>query len=284
MRGLIALLKLLPYSLRKAILVALFDGIGYGIGIRKEVARKQLQAVFPDWSQDQIHACMKSMYRHMALNIAEIYLMNDHDLNSRSRIVGDEYVREALALGKGVILATAHFGNWEAARILPLRDMPLSVITKKQRNTLFDDYTNAIRERCGVHVLDMRRGLKDVISELGQNRIIAILADQNAGTSGIMLDFLGFPASHWKGVAKLSLRYKIPILPGFVIREKDDTLTFEFSELIYKPDLDDHEENYPAILNEINRITETYIRRYPEQWFWVHKRWKHGHDMFSDNH
>jgi len=262
----------------------LFAAIGYGIGIRKRVAKTQMQKVNPSWSDSKIQTTMKAMYRHMALNIAEIYLMSDTRLDRRSKVIGMEHIEEALAMGKGAILATAHFGNWEAARILPPRGIPLSVIAKQQRNTFFDSYTNAIRERCGMRVIDMRRGLKDLISELNHNRIVAILADQNAGSSGIMLDFMGYPASHWKGVAKLSLRYKIPIIPGFVVRDQDDTLKFEFSELIYKPDLADSEENYSQILGEVNSITEAYIRRYPEQWFWVHKRWKHGYDMFTDKH
>jgi KDO2-lipid IV(A) lauroyltransferase len=79
-----------------------------------------------------------------------------------------EYVDEALSLGNGAILATAHFGNWEAARILPLKNIPVSVITKRQRNRLFDSYTNAIRERNGVHTIDMRKGLRDILHDLSR--------------------------------------------------------------------------------------------------------------------
>lgn len=280
-RGLIALLSALPIAFRKRIVCLLFDIIGYRIGIRRNLAIKQMQKVYPDWSIATIKRHVRQLYRQMALNIVEVYLMDDATLNSRSVIVGEENVNAALALGRGAILATAHFGNWEAARILPLRGMPVSVITKRQRNRLFDAYTNGIRERNGVHTIDMKRGLRDILKDLKENRIVDILADQNAGSAGMVLDFLGYPASHWKGVAKLSLRYNIPIIPGFVVREENDTLRFEFRPMLQYPDLADDEANYGKVLSDITRITEEYIHKYPHQWFWVHKRWKHACDMFK---
>jgi len=280
-RALVALLKALPYNVSKAFICCLFDAVGYGIGIRKKVAETQMRAVHPSWSRDKIKRTLRRMYQHMALDICEIYLMDDAALVRKSSIVGQENVETALALGRGAILATAHFGNWEAARILPLFDIPVSVITKRQRNRLFDSYTNAIRERNGVRTIDMKRGLRAIIADLRENRMVAILADQNAGSAGLVLDFLGFPASHWKGVAKLSLRYHIPIVPGFVVRDQDDKLRFEFSPMLHYPDLSDDEANYAKVLSDITAITERYINEYPEHWFWVHKRWKHAFNMFA---
>jgi len=278
---LISLLASLPYTFSKSFVCVLFDLIGYRIGIRRNVAIRQMQKVYPAWSMATIRRNVKELYRQMALNIVEVYLMDDATLNARSVIVGGEHVNEALALGRGAILATAHFGNWEAARILPLRGMPISAITKRQRNRLFNDYTNKIRERNGMHTIDMKRGLRDILKDLRENRIVAILADQNAGSAGMVLDFLGYPASHWKGVAKLSLRYDIPIIPSFAVREEDDTLRFEFRPMLRYPELADDEANYGVVLSDITRITEEYIHKYPHQWFWVHKRWKHAYDMFK---
>ena len=279
--ALIWLLKKLPYRLARSFVLGLFDLVGYRFGIRKKVAYTQLSKVFPEKSRGEINKILREIYRQMALNILEVYLMDDATLNSSSYIIGDEFADEAFKMERGVILATAHFGNWEAARILPLKGIALSVITKKQRNHLFDDYTNQIRRRSGLRTIDMKRGLRDIISDLKENRMVAILADQNAGSAGMIMDFLGFPASHWKGVAKLSLRYKIPILPGFVLRNEDDSLRFEFSQMLHSPDLDDSEENYERVLKDIISVTESYIRRYPEHWFWVHKRWKKAYDMFA---
>jgi len=277
----IGLFRIIPLSCAKAILKAMFHVFGYGLGIRKKVALCQLARVYPQKTVSERKRILKRLYRNMAITIAEVYLTSDAALFAHSTILGREYVDQALAMGRGAILATAHFGNWEAARILPKAGIPLSVITKAQRNKRFDAYTNAIRERCGVKTIDMRRGLRDIIHQLGEGRMVAILMDQNAGNEGLILDFLGFPASHWKGVAKLSLRYHIPIVPGFARMTDEDGIVFEFFPPLLRDDLEDREDAYTTVLQEINCIIETQIHKYPEQWFWVHKRWKHAFDMFN---
>lgn len=262
-------------------LKALFLGIGYGLGIRRKIAMKQLTVVYPQKPVSDRRDILKKLYRNMALTIFEVYLTSDEKLFTDSQITGQDNVDMALSLGRGAILATAHFGNWEAARILPKAGIPLSVITKTQRNKKFDAYTKAIRERCGVRTIDMTRGLRDIVHQLGEGRLVAILIDQAAGAKGLMLDFLGFPASHWKGVAKLSLRYRVPIVPGFARRNDEDRIVFEFLPPLLHEELEDKDENYPIVLGELNGIIEAYIHKWPEQWFWVHKRWKHGYDMLS---
>lgn len=274
LRSILSALKLIPYAVSSILLARLFVLIGYGVGIRRKQADKQLAKVYPDWSPKQRRAVLISLYKNMGLSIAEIYLMKEKVLLNKSRVHGMEHVQEAFALQRGSILATAHFGNWEAARILPTKGIPLSVIVKRQRNILFDRFNNARRVQHGVHLIDMKRGLRDIMQDLKGNRMVAILMDQNAGKTGLILDFLGFPATHWAGVAKLSLRYKVPIVPGFARRLPEGGISFEFEPMVYHPDWDDTEDNYVRLLAEINSVIERYIHQYPDQWFWVHKRWK----------
>ncbi|MDD4309390.1 MAG: lysophospholipid acyltransferase family protein [Candidatus Cloacimonetes bacterium] len=277
----LACFSLLPRFLSRSFLLFLFWSVGYCVGIRKNIAKKQLQKVFPDKSAGEVNSIIKNLYREMALTVMDEYLTSDDALFGKCAIQGKEHVTEALSLGRGAILATAHFGNWEAARILPKAGIPLSVVAKPQRNKLFDAYTNSIRERSGVKVINMRRGLRDIVHQLKEGRLVAILMDQNAGKSGLIMDFMGYPASHWKGVAKLSLRYKVPIVPGFARRLKDNTIVFEFLPYTLHEELDDTEDNVMFILSGVNQRVEAQIRKYPEQWFWVHKRWKHVYSMFG---
>jgi len=274
LRSLLFLLRLLPYPVSRFIATSLVVGIGYGIGIRRKEASRHLERVYPHKSKAERKLILRRLYHNMGLIAAEVYLMPERKLISSSEISGREHIREALAMGRGALLATAHFGNWEAARVLPLSSIAVSVVVRRQRNTYFDRFNTAIREQHGAKVIDMRRGLRDIIAHLSNNEMVAILADQNAGSTGLIMDFLGFPASHWKGVAKLSLRYKVPIIPGFALRTEQGNLCFTFEPMIYHPDLEDNEENYVFILKQINSIIESYIHRYPEQWFWVHRRWK----------
>jgi KDO2-lipid IV(A) lauroyltransferase len=274
LRILLFKLRLLPYALSRAFVLCLFRVIGYGFGVRKNLARRQLMKVYPGKPKAEIDLILRKLYRQMGLTVCETWLLREEKLIAGSRVTGDANVREAFALGRGAILATAHFGNWEGARILPRFGIPLSVVAKKQHNHFFDRFNNAIREQHGVSVIDVKRGLRDILAHLRKNEMVAILADQNAGKSGLILDFLGFPASHWLGVAKLSLRYKIPIVPGFALRTEQETLDLRFEPMIHHPELEDAEENYITVLNEINAVIERYIHAYPDQWFWVHKRWK----------
>ncbi len=274
LRGVLFVLRLLPWKLSRKLIQGLFVGIGYHLGIRRKVAYTQISKVYPDWDEKKKAKVLKDMYRNMGLSVASIYLMKESQLLASCSMVGEEYARKAYSYGKGVILATAHLGNWEAARIFPLKDMPMSVIVRKQRNTYFDKFHNAIRSLYGMDILDMRKGLRGIISAFQKNHMVAILMDQNAGKSGLVMDFLGFPASHWVGVAKLSLRYKVPILPGVALLTPEGNTVFTFEPVIYHPDWEDKEENYPILLKEVNEIIERYIHQYPSQWFWVHKRWK----------
>lgn len=217
---------------------------------------------------------MRELYRGMALTICEIYVLPEKKLVGSSSTEGIEHIHAAFELGRGAVLATAHFGNWEAARVLPEYGIPLSVVVKKQRNRYFDRFNNAIRTRHGVLLIDVKRGLRDILHELHRNHMVAILMDQNAGKTGLVLDFLGHPATHWVGVAKLSLRYKVPVVPGFALRKPDGTLCFTFEPMIYHPDWDDTDANEAKLLEEVNRVIEKYIHTYPDQWLWLHKRWK----------
>lgn len=273
-RGSIWKLRLLPYSWSRKLVPFLFIAIGYGLGIRRKTAELHLKRVYPDMEPPERRKLLRDIYRNMGLTIAEIYLLKESRLIETTTISGKAHVEKALSLGRGAILATAHFGNWEAARVMPRLGIPLSVVVKKQHNPYFDAFNNSIRARQGVEIIDYKRGLRDILKHLAKNEMVAILADQNAGRSGLVLDFLGFPASHYKGVAKISLRYKVPIVPGFALRTKEGNIKFCFEPMIHHPELDDDKENYAYILEKVDKVIEKYIDRHPEQWFWVHKRWK----------
>jgi KDO2-lipid IV(A) lauroyltransferase len=267
-------LRILPYEWGKWFTVKLFIWIGYGFGIRRHLAETHLQKVYPAMTNKQRKALLRDIYRNMGLSSAELYLQKGKDLISSLDLKNKENLDRALALGRGVIIATAHLGNWEAATTLPVFGYPLSAVVKKQHNPYFDRYTNALRTRYGMQTINLKRGVKDIITHLKNNQIVALLCDQNAGKSGIILDFLGYPASHWKGPVKISLRYHIPIVPAFAVRSTNSKIQICFEPMIFYPELVDNEEGYIFLWKQLNQVIESYINRYPEQWFWVHNRWK----------
>lgn len=266
-------LRLLPYPWGRWLLTRLFLWIGYGLGIRRQVAAENLQRVYPGMPPKQRKRLLKRVYLNLGLSAAELYLLPEKQLISGTSINGRGNLEAALALGKGVILATAHLGNWEAARTLPLFGIPLAAVVQKQHNHLFDAYNNALRTRQGVRLIDQRHGLKDLLACLRQNMVVTILTDQNAGPEGLILEFLGHPAPHWKGAAKISLRYKAPIVPGYALRNPEGGIRICFEPMIHHPELSDSTENQLLLLKEINAVTERYIRQNPKQWLWLHRRW-----------
>lgn len=271
----LAILKLFPAKVRKTIVLFLFDAIGFRIGIRRKVAESQIAEVFPSMSKAEIKQLVRQVYRNLGLNVYNIYLTKAEDLYRRSRFEHKENLEEALARKKGVLLAAGHFGDWEAScRVLPMAGIGMAVIVKRQRNHKFDDYTNAIRCSTGCSIINMNQALRGILEHTKHNDAIGILIDQDAGRHGILTDFLGKPASVWKGTAKIALKYKIPIVPAFAFRDKNENICFQFGKMIDPAPLADTEENILLLLKEMNEILEEKIRRYPEQWLWLHKRWK----------
>ncbi len=211
----------------------------------------------------------------MALTTWETFILSDEMLFSRTKIENQEYYHQAMEQKKGALLVTGHFGNWEtAARILPMRGISLAMIAKRQRNKYFDNYVNKIRTRHGAKLIFMTNALRPILDAIAKNCLIAILIDQNAGKRGVLSDFLGKPASHWKGAAKIALRFNIPILPAVAIREENDLLIIRLGKVLDVSSLPDTEENVMELIKQMNAFLEEYIRQYPHLWFWVHKRWK----------
>jgi len=274
-RAVLGFFQLFPYQTSKAMLIRLFDLVGYRLGIRRSLAEKQLKEIFPDKSPAELQAIIRNVYRHMAVNAAESYLISDEQLFAQTTFEHVDYAEEALALKKGVLLITGHFGNWESPfRMLPMEGWGVAAITKKQRNTLFDAYTNTIRERQNGTIIDMKNALRGVLEHCRHNDFIGILIDQDAGKRGVLADFLGKPCSNWTGTAKIALRYQIPIQPGFVVRNPDDTLTFQFDRMLDLTGLKDTPEDILTVITLMNEALERKIRQYPDQWFWLHNRWK----------
>ena len=267
-------LRLLPYKLAKNIVVFLFISVGYFIGIRKDVAKKQLKMVFPDKSSRGIKKILIRMYAGMGKTAAETYLGNKKKLFANSVVEGWSNLEKAVAKKKGVILATGHIGNWELAGKYIAARFKFSVIAKKQRNRIFDNYTNKLREKDNIEIIDKKNAFREIIKKLRNNYIVAILIDQNAGKNGILTNFLGFPASTFVGAAKIAIKLKCPIVPAFAVRENDGTNRFLILPMIEPDALKNDDESTLKLTEDISAKLEEIILQYPADWFWVHKRWK----------
>jgi KDO2-lipid IV(A) lauroyltransferase len=267
-------LKLLPLGIIKFLAAELMIFGGMVLGIRRKIAVNNLKMVYPEKSQKEINIILKKMYRDMGKTAAETYFANFNKLYEKVELEGWEHLEEAIKMGKGVILASCHTGNWElAGRYINTR-YKLSVIYKKLRNRYFNDFTYSLRENDGLIMIEKKKALRTVLKLLKEKYIVTIMIDQNARKDGVLVDFLGHPASTYVGMAKIAIKNGTPIVSAIAIRQPNGVHKFFFEPIIspegYKNNLDDIRELTEIVSKQI----EKYILKYPSQWFWVHRRWR----------
>jgi KDO2-lipid IV(A) lauroyltransferase len=172
----------------------------------------------------------------------------------------------ALDKGRGVLFFSGHFSNWELmAAAAALLIKPAGVIYRTLDNALLEHLVLRIRSATGNTLIPKEHAMRSMIRRLNRNEIIGILIDQNmAWSEGVFVDYFGRPACTTDGLALLALHTHAPVLPGYIVRLQDGRY-----RLVIGPEVD-------VITNtqRFTKIFEETVRRYPDQWFWVHHRWK----------
>jgi KDO2-lipid IV(A) lauroyltransferase len=193
-----------------------------------------------------------------------------------TRFEGEEHLRAALALGKGAIVITAHIGNWEIAGLgLAEKAGSLLSIARTLDNPLLHRYFAGIRDRLGQTVVDRHGALRPVLQHLRQGGLVGMLIDQNQRRDGVFVDFFGRKASTVPSPAAIALKYDVPVLPGYGHRAEDGFLHILRCEAPFQlVRTGDAEADVLANTAQFTRRIEEYIRRHPDQWFWLHSRWK----------
>ena len=186
---------------------------------------------------------------------------------------GGEHLRAALDKGKGVILLTAHLGNWELlGRWVSAQGIPLTVVAREPEDPLLGGYLRRMRENAGFAVLSKGESARELLSVLRRGEAIILLPDQNSGD--LFVPFFGVPAGTVAGPASLALHTGAALLPAYCLREADDRYRILFLPPIPVRATGDREADVSGVMAEVNRVLEEVIRRYPDQWLWVHNRWK----------
>jgi KDO2-lipid IV(A) lauroyltransferase len=188
------------------------------------------------------------------------------------KAVGRESLDSALARGRGVMAVTGHFGDWELmGAAFSLMGYPVHLLVGEQHNQRVDDTMNAYRQVAGVGIIPMGVAMRRVLQTLRKNEIVALLSDQDAHEEGVFVDFLGKPASTPKGPAAFALKTGAAMLPAFIVREgKTGKHTVYFESAIYP----DKTSTIYSLTKSYTDKLESYIKQYPDHWFWPHRRWK----------
>lgn len=272
--GLYHTLKHFPLQWIKKSAAGLMVFGGMILGIRRKVAEANLKMVFPKMIPAESKKILRNMYRELGKNAAEVYFADFEELYNDVITEGWHNLEEALAMDKGVILASAHTGNWELAGRFIHRKHKLSVIYKKLRNRYLNDFTYSIRNEDGLVLIELKNALRQILKLLKEKYIVTIMIDQNARKNGVITEFLGHPASTFVGTAKIAIKTKTPIVPAVALRTSDEKHRFVFEKMILPDRYENNPEDIKELTEKVSAQIEKYILQYPEQWFWVHKRWR----------
>lgn len=252
----------------------------YIIPIRKDVTLDNLTKAFPDFSDKKIKQIAYGSYKSFCITLAEILYMPWLSLDElKNEVICEnrDLILQRFNEGNGVILLSAHFGNWEflATSVAAQINKKFCVVVKPQRNPYVTDWLNKVRTRWTNDVVSLGVSIRNVYSVLLNKGIVAMVADQRGPEESIKLNFFGRMTSVYTGPAILSLKTNAPLIYGIMIRQKDFTYKVEITE-IDRNNLPDDQEGKIKILSERSlNYLEKIIKQYPEQWLWMHRRWKH---------
>ena len=251
----------------------------YFIPIRKKIVLKNLKNAFPNLDEKKIKKLAKKTYQNLFIVLIEIlYLphLKKEEIENLISIKNPEVIQKALALNKGLIFVSAHFGNWEVLAISASLHIKtkFSIVTKPLRNPYVDKFINDWRTKFGNKIVPLGLSVKNIFKELLEKRIIALLADQRASQNSLELKFFNKLTHVYEGPAVLSIKTGAPLIFAIAIRRNDYSYLVELKE-IAQPDVENEQEKIKIMTEKYISLLEDYIRIYPEQWLWFHNRWRH---------
>lgn len=275
----VALVRVMPGWLVRAC------GSGLGLafycldGTHRRVARQNLATAFPLRTLEERRAIARATFRHFGRLLFELLkfsTLSRDEMLARVEFDGDERARAAYAQGRGVLFFTGHFGYWELhALVHALRVEPIAVIARALDNPALNALLDRIRQKTGNTVIYRRQGtIRRVMRTLDAGHGVAVLIDQHIQTrDAVHVDFFERPAATTSAVAALALRTGAPVVPVFALPVGAGRFRMVYEHPVEPPAVD----ALDAIREFTQRCTdvlEMYVRRHPELWLWMHRRWR----------
>lgn len=245
----------------------------------RRIAIENLTAVFGgEMTPPQIAALARRAFENQGRNAAELVNFPKIHPGNVDRFISSrnmEIVDRAFARGKGTIILTAHFGNWEyLSAYLRIKGYPGVAIGKRIYFKRYDRFLNDLRKIHDVNIIPRDGSAKAMLKVLKDNRILGILADQDVDSvEGVFVDFFGRKAFTPVGPAALAALTGAALVPTFIIRDGARHI-FTVEEPIELADTGDRKADLVINTQKWSDVVESYIRRYPDQWVWMHRRWK----------
>lgn len=265
-------LACLPRQAR-GVLGAGLGQLAYFIGIRHKVTLDNLRQAFPALPPGGLREMAARTYRHfgrVATGFASIPRLKATDLGRWVHIEGLETLRQVLSEGKGGIIYSGHFGNWEIMGAIVARlGLPVSFVVARQSNRHVEELIDRYRQSAGIEIVKRAQTVRGVLTALQRNRLVAMMIDQDAHEDGAFVPFFGRPASTPRGPAVFHLRTGSPLIFAYCVRISRERYRIRVARTNTSAF-----KNADELTAHMTAQLEAAIRETPEQWFWMHRRWK----------
>jgi KDO2-lipid IV(A) lauroyltransferase len=267
-----SLLRYLPRRARSAFGAGLGQ-LMYFIGLRRKVTLNNLSLAFPTLPDRALRVTAARTYRHfgrVAASLSVVPLLKAEDVGRWIHADGSDVLLQVLDEGKGGIVYSGHLGNWEIMGAISARlGLPVSFVVARQSNERVEALMDRYRQSAGIEIIKRAHAVRGVLSALQRNRLVAMLIDQDAHEDGAFVPFFGRLASTPRGPAVFHLRTGAPLIFAHCVRLPRERYRIRFSR------------TDTAAFDDADKLTahmtaklEAAIRETPEQWFWMHRRWK----------
>jgi lauroyl/myristoyl acyltransferase len=269
----------LTLPLRLVYSLASFLAQGYyyfAIGDRRNV-KANLQVIFPEKSNRELRKINKLVFKNFAKYLADFFRFEKLDrqfIDKNVKLENLHFFDEALARGKGVVVLTAHLGNWELGGVvLAQLGYPFWAVALPHKNKKVNDFFDAQRNRKGVQVIAMGKAVRSCISHIRSNHMVALVGDRDFTEKGLVMDFFGKPTRFPEGPAAFSLMTGASIVPGFMLRNPDDTFTLRIEQAVEFSFTGDKAKDLAGLIGVYKNVFQDYIRKYPDQWYVFRRFW-----------
>ena len=245
----------------------------------RRIVRQNLKFAYPEWTPRKVEGISRGVFQNVCttfLEVCQLSVMSRQDLLHRVEMAGGANLKTALKSRKGLIIVSAHLGNWEMGLqwICCFLEEPILGIAKKIRMEALNRRVHRLRTRFGIKIIYKKGALSEMRAALRRREMLGLLVDQSRRSEGVQVTFFGRRVTTTPAAAFLAIRCQSPVVPVFCVRRPGGGLRIEVKaplEIKYTGNL---HADVQSNTQRITDVVEQEVRRYPEQWLWAHKRWK----------
>ena len=258
----------------------LFGEMGYRLGSPyRTIVRRNLRFAFPSWDEQRIETVSRQAFHNFGMTLSEMVQgahLSAGDILSRCRLRGEEHLNRALEAEKGIIVVSAHLGNWEISLqyLACLFGRRVHIVVRPLAPRRLDRWVNHARTRFGNHLIAKRKAFPRMLKAVREDGIVALMVDLSSRKQSVAVDYFGRRTRVSPAAAMLAARCAAPIIAAFTLRNPDGSFTIEISPPVAVQRTGSLKDDLKANSQRITDIVEQAVRSHPDQYLWMQKRWK----------